>query len=246
MSGLKIALSVTLFGLGGCGIFGGQLAPPMSAEELNIPATPSNRADAKEYLGSLIIDSYRKCNKFVNQLVRYQAGVNTTGDIVTTILSGIATTVSPIGVSHALSAASTIVGGTKTAIDADLWAKATGANFAQAINSTYYVKMAKYADLLPDLDLAKFVVTNEIGRLIAIHNQCAVAPAETTIQTALSPPSAGTQGTSGPNGLGGEALIAPPEAEPSRSLRSPHPTTFRFIPSANRENLSIPGTAPWR
>ena len=245
LSLLRMVSCFVLLGLSGCSVFGGPLAPPMSAEELSVPAKPSDRTEVKEYLGALVVDSYKKCNRFVTQLVRYQAGVNTTGDVITTVLSGVATAVSPISVAHALSAASTIAGGTKTAVDADLWAKATGANFAQAINSTYYVKMPKYADGLPDLNPDKLVLTNEVGRLIAIHNQCAVASAETTIQTALAPPSTATQGASSQSTPGNETAPSL-EAGRVRGLRPPGPIPPSPIPSRSRENLSIPGTAPWR
>ncbi len=106
-------------------------------------ASPSD-AQKRAFLGAVLSDLLQKCGTFLNRMSVAQNGVNTVGDVTTTVLSGIAAVVTPLGTSHALSAASTIVGGTKANLDQDLWANAGIQDFQHALQRSYYAAASNY------------------------------------------------------------------------------------------------------
>jgi hypothetical protein len=92
---------------------------------------------------------------------------------LTVILSALATAISPLSTVHDLTAAATISTGTKTAIDADIYAKATAALILQ-INNTYYVHIDDYRKELIDRDTAAVIPSLEVTSIDAIHRQCSL------------------------------------------------------------------------
>jgi len=126
----------------------------------------------KAYLGYVLLDSGRKCQAFADRLSVAQRGVDTSFDILTGILSALATALTPIATIHALTAAATISSGTKTAIDANVYAKATAALILQEINRTYYLHINNYRnEILATQDI---VPTIEVSRIEAIHRECSL------------------------------------------------------------------------
>ncbi len=220
----------------GCATVHNAFGPTVSAEPLAIPSIPTENFDKREYLASIVVNSYNKCNSFISTIVKQQTNVNAFGDILAGTLSGLATIFTPLATVHALTGASTIVTGSKSALDSDFWDKASAANFGQAINATYYTNMGQYSLNLPNQDVANLIVNNEIAHITAIHSQCALAPAETAIQAALTPPGSAQNPNPGFSQGGHLPPLAP--------LVGKLPTEAN-APNANLDML-IPGRLPWR
>jgi len=190
-----------LFGLAACSAWVKLLhnaSPLVSAAPLDI-VNPKKSEDIKtasldtatlnskiEFLGRVVLDSETKCVAFLNSLVVAENSVNTTGDIASTVLSAAATVFTPLNNVHALTAGSTVVTGSKTAIDADIYAKASIINFQTALQGTYFKTIATYADALPKL--TDVSVGAELSKIESIHGTCTLAAAESSIQTTLNSP----------------------------------------------------------
>jgi hypothetical protein len=138
--------------------------------------TPSTASPGyeKEYLGFVLIDSGQKCQAFTDRLSTAQRGVDTGFDILSGILSGLATAFTPLSTVHALTAAATISTGTKSAIAADVYAKATASLILQQINSTYYTDIGSYRESLIKRDGRSIVPALEISHIQAIHQECSL------------------------------------------------------------------------
>jgi hypothetical protein len=106
-------------------------------------ALQNNAPDKGPLVGQLIDDSETKCEDFINKLVLVETSTDTTLDIIATGASVGATAFAAKATKTALAAVAAIAGGSKTAIDADIFAKASIANFAQAIQTTYYQDMGR-------------------------------------------------------------------------------------------------------
>jgi len=139
----------------------------------------------KAYLGFVVQDSMEKCADFVNGLVLTSTSVNTSLDIVNTLLSGLATVFTPIATIHALTAAATIVGGWKGAINSDIYAKASIANYAQAIQASYYTDISKYLTALSAAPAGTLVASSEVPKIQLVHKECSLATAQSTISSTL-------------------------------------------------------------
>lgn len=139
--------------------------------------------------------------------------VNTSGDVLGTVLSGLGAIFSPIATAHALSGAATIVTGTKTAVDSNFWAKQGVQDYAQAITSTYYKDIGSfYTELAqgkPNEDGSTIAVQEDgkattydlyggILKIQAIHAECKLASAGASIRKTLG----GTDQTATPSASG--------------------------------------------
>src|SRR5665213_2432202 len=154
----------------------------------------SNTANnTKTYVGLIVNDSELKCSKFLNGLVLAENTSNVGLDMSTTVLSALATAFTPLATIHALTAGATITSGWKTAIDSDIYAKATIANYAQAIQTTYYTDLATYTTALTNMDPTKVVASLESAKLRSIHKECSLAAAQSSVSAALQSPSPSPQ-----------------------------------------------------
>jgi hypothetical protein len=97
----------------------------------------------KAYVGTVLYDSQKKCEKFVNGLVLSETTVNSGLDMTTTVLSALATAFTPLSTVHALTAGATVASGWRTAINSNIYAKLTIANYAQAIEASYYTDLMR-------------------------------------------------------------------------------------------------------
>jgi hypothetical protein len=149
---------------------------------------------SKAPLYILIANSEDNCNAFVNGLISAETGTNTSLDVTTTALNALATAFTPLGTVHSLTAAAAITGGWKTAIDSDIFSKATAANFAQAIQSTYYKSLQTEVASLRAAQTSDVDGAAEVTVIKSIHAQCALGPAESSITAALTPSQNGAAG----------------------------------------------------
>jgi hypothetical protein len=200
MLGKSILVAIAASLLAGCQAWyrlGDQSIRSIAAQELDLQAAGLPQAgqtvdpgQIKDQIGTLVNQSEQKCARFLNGLVLFETSTNTSLDITTTILSALGTAFTPINTVHALTAASSISSGTKTALDADIYAKASIANFSQAIQSTYYSDMGKYVDSLSTADPNTLIWPIQVYKIETIHRECALAPAEASITAALQPTAA--------------------------------------------------------
>ena len=146
------------------------------------PAAPEGYQ--KEYLGLVLIDSGTKCQQFTDRLSTAQRGVDTSFDILSGILSALATAFTPLNTVHALTAGATISTGTKSAIAADVYAKATAPLIVQQINNTYYANIDAYRKELLKADPKSIVPALEVSRIQAIHRECSLDSAIASLSQA--------------------------------------------------------------
>jgi len=139
----------------------------------------------RDALGALVNQSEQNCANFLAALVLFQTGTNTTLDVLSTITSAVGTVLAPIETVHALSASTSILTGSKTALDSDIYAKASIANFASAIQATYYANMTNYVTGLAAADPSTLIWPIEVYKITVIHRECALAPAESAISKTL-------------------------------------------------------------
>ena len=188
-------------------IAGPESATPASAVNqplaIALRGTPDQK---KQFLGAVLLDSETKCSAFLNRLAVAQNGVNATGDVLTTVLSGVATAVAPISLSHGFSAASTIVSGTKTALDQDFWAKAGVQDFQKALATGYYASLRTYTDALEAQSDVNVPI--EIEKIQSIHSLCTVSAAMNTISTTLSTGAGAPAAATAPS-AGGTSVAIP-------------------------------------
>jgi hypothetical protein len=205
--------------LNGCGLWvhtlNGNAQRLVSADPLTV--TDPNSDDGKKlltidtdtkddtpklaFLGRVVLDSETKCQRFLNGLVIAENTVNTTGDITSVVLTGLASVFTPLTTVHALTAGSTVVTGSKASINANIYAKMSIVNFQTALTQSYAQAIKDYTDALPHMK--DVIVTNEVVKIQAVHDTCTLASSEAVIQTKL-----GSQGQAPakPTGLKAEPL----------------------------------------
>ena len=155
-------------------------------------SSPSPKDDVLAYLSQ----SQTKCAAFLNNLVVQHTASDTFLDIATIGATATATAITaPLTAIHVATGIGTLTAGAKASIDNDYFAKASVANLAQAIQTTYYTKLDQYYTALQaatsvDPSLEYFAIER-------IHSLCALGPAEGTISAALtSPPTISPSDTS--------------------------------------------------
>jgi len=148
-------------------------------------------------VGVLIVQSQDKCADFLNGLVLAENTSNTAFDVATTLFSALATAFTPLSTVHGLAAAATVSNGWKSAINANVYAKAAAANYAQAIQATYYHDVGTYLVALQAMPEEQVVPTIEAAKIQVIHRECSLASAQSTIAKTLQP---GEHGESPPQG----------------------------------------------
>jgi hypothetical protein len=145
----------------------------------------------------LVQDSQRKCAEFVNSLFAETAGSGLILDVLSTGTSAVSSIVTPLSTSHALAAASTVLGATKTGITANYLNTLSISHIAQAIQATYTTDMTNYVNSLAALGPNSNInVYQERSKILSYHNECALAAAEGSISSALQTPAPVGQGLS--------------------------------------------------
>jgi hypothetical protein len=148
------------------------------------------QASKKTFIGAATYESATKCAAFLNHLTGAQASLNANADIASTVLTAIATATTPIRAVHALTAASTIVTGSREAINANLYSKASFATFQVALQQTYYRSLNDYLNDIASVAEQDIDVGTEITKVQTIHATCALAAAEASILATIQPPPA--------------------------------------------------------
>lgn len=210
-------------------------ADPLDPNLTSTAALLDPKNNTKNYIGVIVNDSELKCGKFMNGLVLAENGVNTGLDIGTTIFSALATAFSPLATVHALTAGATISSGSKTALDADIYAKATIGNYDQAIQSTYYKSIADYLNTLTN-STQEITLSIEVDKIRTIHKECSLASAQASISSTLqSSPASQSPSTAGQfaisvsgAGTAGDEI----DLTATASLVSGLPATAKYRPPA--------------
>jgi hypothetical protein len=163
----------------------------------------SDDDDKQNFLARVVVDSESKCLAFLNGVIIAENSVNTTGDVVSTALTAAATVLKPITAVHGLTAGATLATGTKTAVNANIYAKASIANFQTALEKSYFKSISDYLTALPNLKGSGFLVTAEVAKLESIHATCTLAAAESSIASTIASP---TNAPAKPTGLAAKAF----------------------------------------
>jgi hypothetical protein len=173
---------------------GGACKPvPPAAQTGQVPNPQNTQKNPnKVYLGTVVNESEYFCGKFLNGLVLAENSSNVGLDVLTTVFSALGTAFTPIATIHALTAAVSISSGTKTAIDSDIYARATIGNYAQAIQSSYYADMKTYVDELTTANEDDLIPSIEVSKIRTIHKECSLASAQATISATLQSSPTGT------------------------------------------------------
>ena len=151
---------------------------------------------SKDKILAYLSQSQTKCSVFVSGLVLHHTASDTMLDIGTTVATTTAAVITaPVSAIRAFAGLGAITSGSKTAIDTDFFAKASVANFAQAIQSTYYTKIDSYIAQIKDSNSLDPSV--EYFNIERIHSLCGLGPAEGSISASLQP-SPGANNVPGP------------------------------------------------
>jgi hypothetical protein len=136
----------------------------------------------------LVQDSQKKCAAFVNSMFAQTAASGLALDVLSTSTSAVAAIVTPLATAHALSAASTALGATKTGITANYLNTLSVSHVTQAIQSSYTADIKKYIDSLAALSPVQKTALNpfeERSKILSYHNECSLAAAEGSINSTL-------------------------------------------------------------
>jgi hypothetical protein len=183
-------------------------APPMAVAR-SIEGDPMAQAN------SLVQDSQRKCAAFVNSLFAETAGTSLALDVLSTGTSAVAAIVNPLSTAHALSAASTILGATRTSITANYLNTLSLANISQAILGSYNDSLTDYINHLAVIpNPSQINIYLERSKILNIHKKCALAAAQSTISNTLQ----GGSTTDPTQGLKRVHTVTDAEADPKNGL----------------------------
>jgi len=196
------------------------------------------------YVGLVLNDSERKCGAFLNGLTLTENGVNTGLDMANTVFSALGTAFTPLAIVHAMTAGATITGGWRTAINADIYGKATAGTFSHAIQSTYYTDLNSYVGTLGKM--SQLTASMEVAKIRSIHNECSLEAARATIDAALQPSGATQTGAEGSKPSA--PAVQPPPAPappPFAAVRPPGRAISPAEVTANPETTGVtPGHRP--
>ncbi len=96
------------------------------------------------------------------------------------------TVCTPLNTVHGLTAGAAVVTGSKIAVNADIYGKASIANFSSALTGSYFKSIDAYNDALPKLTGVELSV--EINKIQSIHATCTLAAAKSAIQKTITSP----------------------------------------------------------
>ena len=179
----------------------------LSAEPLDVSPEKlaAHQADKRTFIGGIALDSAKKCDTFIAVLTGDQASLNAGASITSTVLTALATVVTPIRTAHALSAGATVASGSRDAINANLYNKGTFSAFHTALQSTYYKNLHLYLDALSQQDENSLNIGVEATKLQTIHATCSLAAAEASILATIQPPPPARDASSGVQATGAGA-----------------------------------------
>jgi hypothetical protein len=180
---IALAPALVLLWAGGCALVPEKYQ--LAAEPL-IAVPPAPTAVAQVNL--LVQDSQQKCGAFVNSTFAETAASGLALDVLSTGTSAVSAIVTPLATAHALSAASTVLGATKTGITANYLNTLSVSHITQAIQSSYGADMKKYIDSLAALSPSQKTALDpfeERSKILSYHNECSLAAAEGSIASTL-------------------------------------------------------------
>lgn len=181
---LCLTLILVSFVTSGCSAFRRTASAKELAPHWATDVTESSNNNAG-FVGRIIYDSEQKCALFVAELTASESLSNTGLDMTTTALSALATAFTPLATVHALTAGASISSGWKTAIDTDVFAKASIANYAEAIQLSYYQNMHNLIQSLPSDPDERVNASVFLAEVQEIHQGCSLGSAQLTVSKTL-------------------------------------------------------------
>jgi hypothetical protein len=155
---------------------------PLSTSAACVPIQPIDQVNL------LVQDSQQKCAEFVNSMFAETAGSGFVLDVLATGTSAVSSIVTPLSTAHALSAATSVLSGTKTGISANYLNTLSISHITQAIQSTYTTDIKNYVNSLASLTEDQQKLLNpfmERSKIESYHAECSLAAAEGSINTTL-------------------------------------------------------------
>lgn len=235
MNGKHYASVALALCLGACSTPGRLSSGAADLDQKYISVDAQNAAQAsgqkRQYLGTVAGDSIEKCRQFSLSLIGSDTWFNTSADVASTIASAGGTLFPAVATVHAISAVGSVINGTKTAVDTDMWAKQPISNLLAAIGNTYNAAMKQYLTNLEGLDESKIIVSEQVDEIMSIHSACNLASAQTAIQSVVQSGSSQTPSTSGnpPTPPGGNGT-PPPKPGAKAFLSAPLPASQAATP----------------
>ncbi len=161
-------------------------AEPLSVSDIwPPPAAAPDATQIKSALGTLVYESERKCAAFISRLALNSNQSKVFFDTGTNILSTLGAVLSPVSIAHAISAGAAASSAERSLIDNDVFAQASIANYADAIGVAYGTSMANYLSTLQKSDGANLNYSVEVANIETIHEECALAQAQSEIAKLL-------------------------------------------------------------
>jgi hypothetical protein len=135
--------------------------------------------DSLKFMGAAVSDSLSKCQNFVSLISAGQAVENTTLDIISIALSGLASVFVPVATVRALAAASTISQGTKSAINSNFFQQMTIVILTQKMENAFYTEMNSF--VANSSEWANAAVA--YPKLLNIHRKCSITYAASSLNS---------------------------------------------------------------
>ena len=136
-----------------------------------------DKSRAITYVVLEAFSSMSKCKELLDRQGIVSRGIDADLDLVTTVLTALATAFTPVQTIHALTAAALITSGWKTALDSDLYAKKTADIIATQIDASYFGAMVTYVNdfaTRASLKNAAIYPQLEFLKIALIHRQCSI------------------------------------------------------------------------
>jgi hypothetical protein len=174
-------------------------AADRSCKPTSQAVAPATALTPKQQIGWVLNESLTKCDAFVAGLVLTSNSANVDLDSATTVFSALGTAFTPLALVHGLTAAGSISSGWKTAIDSDIYGKSAIADYAKAIQTSYYTDLRTYMDAIKTESPTADDLPFEIATIRTIHKECSLASAQATIAANLASPATATAATAETN-----------------------------------------------
>lgn len=139
-----------------------------------VPLSAVSASQMGPFLTAAITDSQGSCSNFIARLTAQQAGLNASGEVVSIILSGLASVFTPVATVRALAAASSIVQGSQAAINNQFFQQLTLVLFVQTMNKSYFERLGRFRADYQGSAPTELRFNAAITELQDIHRECSI------------------------------------------------------------------------
>jgi hypothetical protein len=183
------------------------------------------------------------CRQYKDKIIRTARDWKLGTDVLTTVLAGLATIFTPVGTIRPLAGAATIVTGSGSALQSDVFSQQAGDLIASAIQTARENQANQIEHNLSSADSKVYSIYRAQRDVIEYHNMCSLETALKTIRASLqatspdagrTPPAA--QGSQTPGG------VVAPEVQKIRSLPGAKDFSINKPSDALTPHIPLPPT----